>query len=218
MVSAIQANPLARRNLCHSGVVGLCLMSLEGSSKSSAVSGRIFAGWLLAAGVLLGWMLHFGILHAFLDASFIQGPAAKGPSSRPPGPHICDSERTSGGRTERGDRAAIWWRPLRRSKAKEGGYGREFAEGVSGWRSFLGSVPSRPIPGTSPLGLPHSRFPAGTAGKTNNLCFSHGSGLLLFYYSWRFLSRNLSRRIAVRPLCAHLVRCRVHDFPFFSCV
>ena len=62
-------------------VVGLSLMKLEGVHKATQFLAGFAAGWLLAAGVLLSWMMHFGILGAFLTQAFLQGPAAK--SSHP---------------------------------------------------------------------------------------------------------------------------------------
>jgi hypothetical protein len=57
--------------------VGLCLMRLEGTQKAIRFLAGFVAGWFLAAGALLSWMAHFGILRAFLTQAFVTGPAAK---------------------------------------------------------------------------------------------------------------------------------------------
>jgi hypothetical protein len=178
-------------------VVGLCLMRLEGPRKAAQFLAGFAAGWLFAAGVLLGWMAHFGILRAFLRQAFIEGPAAKA--------------------SHRGDFVvhtflvlkdlwwaalialavlAICWGALRRS---ENGERRDThtasLKGVLlalllGLGTIL--VSSKvPLPWNNGV---LQRFAPQMAAKPPIYVAFIGSGVLMFYYLWRFLNGTLSRR------------------------
>jgi len=141
-------------------------------------------------------MMHFGILHAFLTQSFIQGPAAK---ASHPADLLVHTFATL---------KDLWWAALSAvivlaiwcglcagPKATRRRIRREFAEGRSAGAHSWARCHRGLIPGTSPLGLPGIPvFQPELPAKPTIYASLMGSGLLLFYYSWRFLSRNLSRR------------------------
>ncbi len=178
-------------------VVCLCLVRLEGVHKAAQFLAGFAAGWLLAAGVLLSWMTHFGIFRAFLTQNFIEGPAAKAS-------HPADLLVRTFATLEDFWWAvlsalvvlAIWWRPLRRSedKEKEDTPTNSRKGVVLAFVLGLGTIAASSmvlLPWDSPaLQLFQPDLPA----KPTIYMALIGSGLLMFCYLWRFLSGNLSRR------------------------
>lgn len=178
-------------------VVSLCLMRLEGIRKAAQFLAGFAAGWLLATGVLLGWMEHLGILHAFLMQVFIQAPAAK---ASHPGDFVLHTVSTLKGYWWAALIAlvalAASWGALRRSENEE----KEdtHVESLKGvlLASLLGLgtivISSMVVmPWDSPM---LHRFLPEMPAKPTIYAALIGSGLLVFYYAWRFLSGNLSRR------------------------
>ena len=178
-------------------VVGLCLLRLEGVRKATLFLGGFAAGWLLAAGVTLGWMAHFGILHPFLRQAFVEGPAAK---ASHPGDFVVHTLIVLKDYKWAALIAlavlAIGWGALRRSENVEK---KDTNEGsmkglLLALLLGLGSIVIAsvvillwPLPGIPPLWL---QLPAKPAIYASLI----GMGLLMLYYSWCFLSGNLSRR------------------------
>ena len=178
-------------------VVGLCLMRLEGVRKAMQFLAGFAAGWLFAAGVLLSWMAHFGILRAFLTQAFIVGPAAK---ASHPGDFVVRTFLIL-----RGSRLAalialvvlaIWWGALRRSEneEKKDTHTNSLKGVLLALLLGLGTIVA-----SSTVLLPWNsrvlrRFPPQMPAKPMIYASLIGTGLLMFYYAWRFLSGNLSRR------------------------
>ncbi|MFZ1916988.1 MAG: hypothetical protein WAU58_05400 [Terriglobales bacterium] len=188
-------------------VVGLCLIRLEGVRKAMQFLAGFAAGWLFAAGVLLSWMAHFGILRAFLTQAFIVGPAAK--ASRP-GDFLLHAMV--------GLKFYYWaaliavvilaisWGPFRRSEnAERKDSDRDSLRGV-GLALVLG-LGATVIP--LAVGFPWKsrllqRVATTAAAKPTIYASLFGSGLLLFYYAWRFVSRTLTRRQSQLALFASI--------------
>jgi hypothetical protein len=59
-------------------VVSLCLLRTAGIRRAAAFAMLFAAGWAVAAGALLLWLSHLGIVHEFFADVFQKGPAAKG--------------------------------------------------------------------------------------------------------------------------------------------
>jgi hypothetical protein len=173
-------------------VVGLCLMRLGSVQKAIGFLAGFVAGWLVAAGVLLMWMGHFGILRAFLTQAFVTGPAAKAP-------HGGDFVARTFMVLEEYWWAAvsglvvlcISWGALRRSEQAE--KTDSYSASLRGilWVLLLGlgSIGVAAVVTPDILG-----FPPELPAKPTIYASLIGSGLLILYYLWRFLSGKLSRR------------------------
>ena len=171
--------------------VGLCLIRLEGVQKAIRFLAGFAAGWLIAAVGLLGWMVHFGILRAFLTQAFVTGPAAK--ASHPgdfAGAYACDPEGLLvGGIDCIGCAGGLLgsFAPVR-ERGKEG-YRHRFAQGnsagIAAWAGHHRSLIHEALP------FP---FSPDMAAKPTIYVSLIGSGLLIVYYCWRYLSGNISRR------------------------
>ncbi len=178
-------------------VVGLSLMRLEEVHKATQFLAGFAAGWLFAAGVLLSWMMRFGILGAFLTQAFLEGPAAK---SSHPGDLVMRTFMTLQDIWWAAVSAlvvlAICWRPLRRSEneATEDTRTSSLKGVLLALVLGLGTVLASSLillPWDSPaLQVFQPELPA----KPTIYASLIGSGLLMFYYSSRFLSGNFSRR------------------------
>ena len=178
-------------------VVGLCLMRLEGVHKAARFLAGFAAGWLFASGVLVCWMTHVGILHAFLTQNFIAGPAAK---ASHPADFVVRTVMTLNDLWWAAMSGivilSICWRPLRRSETEE----KQIAD-VNSLKGVLlafvlglGTIVASSIvllPWDTP---PFQVFQPELPAKPTIYASLIGSALLLCYYSWRFLSGNLSRR------------------------
>ncbi len=188
-------------------VVVLCLMRLEGLHKATQFLTGFAAGWLFAAGVLLSWMAHFGILRPFLKQAFIEGPAAK--------------------LSHRGDFVvhtfltlkvywwaalialavlAICWGPLRRSEEEEtrDTHTNSLKGVLLALLLGLGTIVASSmvvLPWYSPI---FQTYWPQLPGKPAIYASFIGSGLLLLYYSWQFLIGNLSRRQSQFALLASI--------------
>jgi hypothetical protein len=170
-------------------IVGLCLISLEGAQKAIQFLTGFAAGWFVAAAALLVWMVHFRILRAFLTQAFVTGPAAK---ASHPGDFMVHTLMT----LKLFWWAAlialvvlvIWWGPLCRSEKEEKietdtnslkGVLLALALGLG----IVGASSMKPLP-----------FSPVMAAKPTIYVSLIGSGLLIVYYCWRYLSGNISRR------------------------
>jgi hypothetical protein len=178
-------------------LTGLCLMRIEGGRKALRFLAGFGAGWLVAAAALLGWMMHFGILGAFLTQTFVTGPAAK---ASHPGDFILHTLMTL---------KVYWWaalialavlaicqRALRTSEIEE--------KKDTDTASLMGVLLALLL-GLGAIGLSSMvsfRFSSEMAAKPAIYASLIGSGLLMLYYPWRFLSGTISRRQAQFALFA----------------
>lgn len=188
-------------------VVGLCLMRLEEVRTATQFLAGFVIGWLFAAGALIGWMAHFGIIGAFLKQAFVEGPAAKA-SHR--GDFVVHTFITLKDYWWAALIAlavlAICWGPLRRSENEE--KKDTHTDSLKGILLALllglGTIVASSmvlLPWDSPaLQLFAPEQPA----KPTIYASLIGSGLLMLYYSWRFLSGNLSRRQSQLALFASI--------------
>jgi hypothetical protein len=173
-------------------VVGLCLIQLSGIRWALRFLTGFAAGWVVGAGVVLGWMSHEGILRAFLTQSFVTGPAAK---ASHPGDFVMRAIAVMYGYWWAALSAAIVlafaWGALRRSEKEE-----KSETNADSLKGILLAV----LLGLVCLGA--STFATWeTIGFTPYLALKpaiyvsfFGSGLLTAYYLWRFLAVKLSRR------------------------
>ena len=178
-------------------VVGLCLMRLEGVHKATQFLAGFTTGWLFAVGILLTWMMRFGILSAFLTQAFLEGPAAK---SSHPADLVVRTFMTLQDIWWAAVSAlvvlAICWRPLRRSESevKEDTRADSLKGVLLALVVGLGTVVASSLvllPWDSPaLQVFQPELPA----KPTIYASLIGSGVLMLYYSGRFLTGNLSRR------------------------
>lgn len=176
-------------------LVGLCLTGLEGVQKATRFLAGFAAGWLAAAGIFLGWLKHFGIVRAFFRQSFIQGPAAKA-SHR--GDFVVHTLLTM---------KDLWWAvlvglavvvicagPLRRSESEEKKDTHTGAlQGVLlALLLGLGTI----IVSWRVIVTWHVTVPFDPQLPAKPMIYASfiGSGLLIFYYAWRFVRGRLSRR------------------------
>jgi hypothetical protein len=170
-------------------VLGLCLVRLESAQKALRFLAGFTAGWSLAAAVLLGWMVHFGILRAFLTQAFITGPAAK---AAHPGDFLAHTIVTLRDYWWAALIAlvvlVICWGALRRSEDKE--KKDTDTDSLKGillvlllGLGIIGASSMQPLP-----------FRPDLAAKPTIYISLIGSGLLIAYYFWRYLSGNISRR------------------------
>lgn len=172
--------------------VGLGLLRLEGVQKAVRFVAGFAVGWLAATGALLIWMVHVGILRAFLTQAFVTGPAAKASHF---GDFVVRTFAVMEGYWWAALIAlavlAISWGALRRSDNEEKvdsvtdslagiltvlllGLGAIGASTLTPWQT-LGFLPDLPVKPTIYISL-------------------MGSGLLVFYYLWRLVRGMLSRR------------------------
>ena len=169
--------------------VGLCLIRLEGFPKAMRFLAGFAAGWSLAAVVSLGWMVHFGILRAFLTQAFVTGPAAK---AAHPGDFLVHTLVTLRDYWWAALIAlfvlAVCWGALRRSENEE----KKDTDTDSLKGILLALLLGLGIIGASSMQpLP---FRPDMAAKPTIYISLIGSGLLSAYYCWRYLSGGISRR------------------------
>jgi hypothetical protein len=172
--------------------LSLCLTKLEGVQKAIRFLAGFAAGWLVAAGTLLGWMAHTGILRAFLTQTFVTGPAAK---ASHPGDFVVRTFVILRGYWWAALIAlailAISWGALRSSEEKENT--DTTSESLKGILLVLllglGAIGLSTMVTWEMLG-----FAPNLPGKPMIYVSLIGSGLLVFYYLWRFLRGELSRR------------------------
>ena len=169
--------------------VGLCLIRLEGVRKAIRFVAGFAAGWSLAAVVSLGWMVHFGILRAFLTQAFVTGPAAK---AAHPGDFLVHTLVTLRDYWWAALIAsavlAVCWGALRKSENEE--KKDTDTDSLKGillvlllGLGIIGASSVQPLP-----------FRPDMAAKPTIYISLIGSGLLSAYYCWRYLSGNISRR------------------------
>jgi hypothetical protein len=66
--------------VCIPFVVSLSLLRMSGLRRAATFLACFIGGWITAAGALLLWISHLGIMQEFLTDVFLKGPAAKGTS------------------------------------------------------------------------------------------------------------------------------------------
>jgi hypothetical protein len=169
--------------------VGLSLTRLEGFRKAFRFLAGFAAGWSIASLVWLAWMAHFGILRAFLTQAFVTGPAAK---ASHPGDFVVHTITTMRGFWWAALIAlavlVIAWGALRRSQNEEATDTN--ADSLKGILLVL-LLGLGVIVASSLKPLP---FRPDLAAKPTIYLALFGSGLLILYYLWRYLSGIISRR------------------------
>ena len=173
--------------------VGLCLIRLEGVQKAIRFVAGFAAGWLVAAGGFT-W-LDGALWHPsrISDASFCHGTSSQGVAPRRlRGAYICDSEGLLVGGIDCGGRAGVLLGTFAqfRRRRKDGHKLQIRSKGFC-WYCCLGLVP---IVASTMATWRCSDSRRTWRRKPPIYVSLIGSGLLIVYYLWRFLSGNLSRR------------------------